>query len=519
MGMILFGLLNFLVVLLEYPCNINLLNLCFHITLMHIAKLAEIIGKLEKLLNKKAYKKSFFADYSKKGKTPLNFSSSYSSFSLHFLARQVRQHYTLFSVNLLQNFSLGFQRNCGYFNSVSTLAGNGKPSTDFLEWFAGLTDGEGTFYIRRRSAKTPVYSFKFSIGTHIDDIGMLHFIQDTLGMGKVFTSGNVAQYEVYDLKNIPKIINIFTQHPLRTTKLLNFLDFKRAYELYKGPTRSSSEVVQEIANLKEGMNTTRTNFEMPKGYQPLITPYWLLGFVEGEASFNVIKGYYLTFSLAQSSIDYALMVAIKNFFNSLPIDGDGDVVYLGTFMGTAGKEVTRITISQNSYIRSVLIPLFEGLVWHSKKYLDFQDWVKILELRDRCHQYGEEGKELMDQIVSQMNNNRLSTNKAPRVDRALLYTSVNKLLNGPSNCEIRDGKVWIKSLNRFRHKGGLIKPLAVQLQDQKGNIIKTFDTQVDCAKCLGVSRTTVARWLREGKPTLFEGRIVFITSIEEKEEE
>ena len=60
------------------------------------------------------------------------------------------------------------------------------------------------------------------------------------------------------------------------------------------------------------------------------------------------------------------MEAIKNYFNSLPgadkcIQGEGGVVYLGTFMGTANKEMTRITIGQLPYIRSVFIPLFEGM--------------------------------------------------------------------------------------------------------------------------------------------------------------
>jgi len=98
----------------------------------------------------------------------------------------------------------------------------------------------------------------------------------------------------------------------------------------------------------------------------------------------------------------------------------------------------------------------------------------------------------MDLIVSQMNNNRLSTKGAAQVNRDVLLTSVERLLSGPSNCENREGKIWIKSLNRFRHKGGLIKPVSVQLQDQKGNIIKIFDTQMECANSFGVTRTAVA---------------------------
>ena len=275
--------------------------MCFRITLIHIAKLAEILGEFKGLLSiNKAYKKSsltdcvilftcFYLSYikliifkylevKKISNTPFNSPLNYPSLlATQFLDRQAGQYSPLFSVNLLQNFTSRSQRNYGYFSPMSTLSGNGNGNGDlpagFLEWLCGLTDGEGNFYIRRRSINTPVYSFKYSIGTHIDDIDMLYFIRDTLGMGKVFTTGKVAQYEVYDLKNIKRIIEIFTQHPLNTTKLLNFLDFKRAYDLYKGPNRKSSAVTQEIANIKQGMNSTRVSFEMPKGYQPRITPH------------------------------------------------------------------------------------------------------------------------------------------------------------------------------------------------------------------------------------------------------
>nr|YP_009663693.1 hypothetical protein [Dactylella tenuis]QCW06831.1 hypothetical protein [Dactylella tenuis] len=127
----------------------------------------------------------------------------------------------------------------------------------------GLTDAEGTFYIKHRNVNTNAYSFKYSIGVHIDDKDMLIFIQKTLGMGKVFISGKKVEYEVFDFKSIAKIIKIFTNYPLNSTKLLNFLDFKKAFELYKSSNRKSDEVIQEIAKLKNNMNTKRTNFNFP----------------------------------------------------------------------------------------------------------------------------------------------------------------------------------------------------------------------------------------------------------------
>ena len=35
------------------------------------------------------------------------------------------------------------------------------------------------------------------------------------------------------------------------------------------------------------MNTKRTNYKMAEEHSIKITPYWLLGFAEGEGSFNV----------------------------------------------------------------------------------------------------------------------------------------------------------------------------------------------------------------------------------------
>lgn len=92
-----------------------------------------------------------------------------------------------------------------------------------------------------------------------------------------------------------------------------------------------------------------------------------------------------------------------------------------------------------------------------------------------------------------MNSHRLSTSKVLRVDRTLLYTEIDKLLSGPSNYEIRDGKKYIKSLGRHVRHEIPNKALGVQLVDsESGNIIKTFSSFHDCSKFLGLSRPTVS---------------------------
>ena len=52
-------------------------------------------------------------------------------------------------------------------------------------------------------------------------------------------------------------------------------------------------------------------------YKPVITPNWLLGFIEGEGSFNVNKSTLLVvFTISQSSIDLHLMSLIKEYHPS-----------------------------------------------------------------------------------------------------------------------------------------------------------------------------------------------------------
>lgn len=99
-----------------------------------------------------------------------------------------------------------------------------------MEWFRGFCDGEAHFYINIKS-KTAV-SFRFEIHLHIDDNFLLDNIGHELGMGDVFTSGDKSTLVISKLEDVRKIIAIFTKNPLNSTKLLNFLAFSEAFDLY-----------------------------------------------------------------------------------------------------------------------------------------------------------------------------------------------------------------------------------------------------------------------------------------------
>lgn len=115
------------------------------------------------------------------------------------------------------------------------------------------------------------------------------------------------------------------EFPLNSTKRLKFLAFKEAFELYinfkaKNTNLEGLELVQRLELIKSGMNSNRTDFQLPEGHIYNITPNRLLGFIEGEGSFYIItKDFQLILDIGQSAVDSALMVVIQDFFNKLPV--------------------------------------------------------------------------------------------------------------------------------------------------------------------------------------------------------
>lgn len=77
-----------------------------------------------------------------------------------------------------------------------------------------------------------ITDFFFQIKLHIDDLSVLEFIQKYLGIGGVYTSNNEATFVVSKRLEVKIIIDIFSNSSLNTTKHLNFLSFKKAFELY-----------------------------------------------------------------------------------------------------------------------------------------------------------------------------------------------------------------------------------------------------------------------------------------------
>lgn len=150
----------------------------------------------------------------------------------------------------------------------------------------------------------------FRIVLHIDDIGVLHTIQDRLNFGKVTQSGDTASFLVNAFDQICELVTIFDKFSLLTHKQLDYKNWKEAIELKKLSGRSlSSEAFYKIQNLKNSMNASRVDFSGYNVSQSAVADFWLLGFVEGDGSFHVSNNA-VVFSIKQKDKTILEQIAI-----------------------------------------------------------------------------------------------------------------------------------------------------------------------------------------------------------------
>ena len=112
------------------------------------------------------------------------------------------------------------------------------------------------------------------------------------------------------------------------------------------------------------------------------------------------------------------MEAIKNYLNSLNSHFN-DTVYLTIYKSKTDSrsDMVNLIVTKTEFISQVLIPFLTNLPWVSKKELDFVDWVSIFKLKQLGLHHMKEGVVMIQRLIGQMNNNRLSTSSSPLVDR------------------------------------------------------------------------------------------------------
>lgn len=175
------------------------------------------------------------------------------------------------------------------------------------------------------------------------------------------------------------------------------------------------------------MNNSRILTDKLASIEIKITPYWFLGFAEGESTFRVEKSsFQQTFAIALASVDKPVILAISQFLlglipnelNHLREKGDLVRIYEGIQSLSSSSDedsgkvfrIVKLYFSKFDFISKVFSPFLENLTFLSKKELDYKDWLIVTQLKLKGLHKTDEGKEAIKFICGRMNSYRLSTN-------------------------------------------------------------------------------------------------------------
>ena len=397
--------------------------------------------------------------------------------------------------------------------NVKNIVESNKPkfNTEFIEWFVGLCDAEANFLIRVRKNKLGQiigFEFIFRIALHIDDIEVLKYIQKTLNCGTIQLDRNTYVLKISKLEDIESILfQIFDLFSLNTKKHLDYLDFKKAFFMFKSRKNNELSLLEmnsSIIELKDGMNTKRFNFSLPEYHSVRITGNYLIGLLEGDGSFYLNKhDLTVRVSLVTTTVNRIVLEKIREFILSLL---DEHSYLLGSttkLISINDKKVVKsnqkpfsiLEISQIDFICNILIPYFDSIEFRTKKFQDYLDFKTIAFLLLEGKYLTDKGKELIIKLGDTMNNNRLSTNSNPvGLDETIKSELSNLIKSEPLIYIDSEGRAMIISNKKYIRSTYIIKVYFLN------GSFNYFTNGISCAKFLHISNTTVTQRLNDGKP-------------------
>jgi len=270
------------------------------------------------------------------------------------------------------------------------------------EWLVGFCDGESSFVLNIIQDKKNISKYQvktmFSLPQHEKNKALLDSIKSKFSVGNVYKdSGNrkVYYYRCTSIKSLSEtLIPLFEKFPLITSKKLDYQDWVSTINMMHSNEHLTINGLDAIKDLSNNMNSKRDRSSYLNTDEILITPNWLLGFIEAEGNFYVTVtpnktsklGYRVitNFSIAQNAVERPVLVAIQKYF------GCGSIVEKA-HKSDNRKLMLEYRITGIKDINNILIPFFENHKLITSKladYLDFKEVMEICQVGDHSTQIG-----------------------------------------------------------------------------------------------------------------------------------
>lgn len=218
--------------------------------------------------------------------------------------------------------------------------------SEFIEWFIGFTEGDGSFVVNNKNNK-------ISLIITQKDPKVLYYIKKNLGFGIVYLCGdNYHRYIVSNRVNLERLINIFKGRLILSKSNIQFNKWLESYSIYY------NTILPII---------TKTN--------PIITwnSAWLSGYIDAEGKFDAQerskrKSFKMRFSIKQKG-------ETEKFKEYLNLCGKNRKYgYI-----TERKKIVIYTIDSIKDLNK-LIEYLEKYPLHSIKLIAYHKWLKLLRL-------------------------------------------------------------------------------------------------------------------------------------------
>lgn len=299
-------------------------------------------------------------------------------------------------------------------------------------WFiTGFVDAEGYFSLSISSDNRAVTKYSvsllFGINLHIKDIKILQGIQQTLGVGKIYTNEKVASYRVKGFNNLAILVEHFSKYPLVSTKAYNYEVFKQAFLILGAKKHLKIEGLKKLVALKNVINSESKNFAStldPLNMQDLsIYKYtfkgipdamWVAGFVSGDGSFFI--KYTQTAKTSYTGLNFGITLHIKDkdllddlysylesYFPNVNFNVYDQRKNKGVYYS---ETVVQLKISNFSDICNIIIPFFNQNPVQGLKNLDFTDFKKVANIISTKNHLTSDGLTEIANIRNNMNSRR-----------------------------------------------------------------------------------------------------------------
>ncbi len=167
------------------------------------------------------------------------------------------------------------------------------PDFEFLTWFIGFSEGDGSFLMRKRGA------FVFGVAQHKKDIEVLNMIRNRFGFGKVYVQHNMGSFTVETKKELYLIGHLFNNNLVTVNKKLSF----DKWLLGINKNFIKGKYILPSINLNPSKSIIL----------PSLNDGWISGFTDAEGCFSVSirknnKRFSIIYDLSQNTLKKKLLL-------------------------------------------------------------------------------------------------------------------------------------------------------------------------------------------------------------------